>query len=378
MSLTGLISDGPLLLATPVAAAAGLLSFFSPCVLPLVPGYLSYVTGLSGADLEGEPSAARARRATAPAASGAEPADAVLGPALVTAGATAAMAPGTAAHDAHTALTPDPSPVSDPGDNGRRVCEGRSFSHTLWPSSDPGDNGRRVCEGRSFSHTLWPSRLSAERPWLVTTATAVRHGLGGLRRTGRVTAGTGLFVLGFTVVFVSAGAAFGGLGQWLKVHQVGVAQVLGAVTIAMGLLFAGVFSRFSWANREFRIHRLPPTRGLLGAPLLGALFGLGWAPCLGPTLAAVQGLAVQSATAGRGAFLSAVYCLGLGVPFVVTGLAFRRVAGALRAVRSHARLLTVAGGALLVAVGVLQVTGQWADLVATLRPYAPGFAETPL
>jgi cytochrome c-type biogenesis protein len=192
-----------------------------------------------------------------------------------------------------------------------------------------------------------------------------------------VTAGTTLFVLGFTAVFVSYGAAFGGLGRWLALHQVGVGQVLGTVTIIMGLLFAGAFSRLSWANREVRIHRLP-AQGLLGAPVLGVLFGLGWTPCLGPTLSAVLGLAFQSATAGRGAFLSAVYCLGLGVPFVVVGLAFRRTAGALRVVRSHARLLTAVGGAMLVAVGLLQVTGQWTDLVATLRPYAPGFAETPL
>ncbi|OHV41926.1 cytochrome C biogenesis protein [Pseudofrankia sp. EUN1h] len=253
-----------------------------------------------------------------------------------------------------------------------------------------------VADGVRPAHQSPPTRPSTEGPasgqrvagrprptastTTAATTTAVRRGLGrlgALRRAGRVTAGTGLFVLGFTVVFVSYGAAFGGLGQWLTVHQAGVAQVLGAVTIAMGLLFAGAFSRLSLANREFRIHRLP-AKGLLGAPVLGALFGLGWTPCLGPTLAAVQGLAVQSGTPGRGAFLSAVYCLGLGVPFVVVGLAFRRVAGALRVVRSHARLLTVAGGVLLVAVGVLQVTGQWADLVATLRPYAPGFAETPL
>ncbi|WP_045877392.1 cytochrome c biogenesis protein CcdA [Pseudofrankia sp. DC12] len=317
MSVAGLVTDGPLLLATPVAAVAGLLSFFSPCVLPLVPGYLSYVTGLSGADLQGEP-----RQAARTTADETVPAEAVL------VGAAAwAAAGGTGLADASTAATPvGTGPVS---------------------------------------------------PAARTPARLLGSGLDRVRRVGRVTVGTGLFVLGFSAVFVSYGVAFGGVGSWIRIHQVGVTRVLGVVTIVMGLLFAGAFSRFMWANRELRLHRLP-SPGLLGAPLLGVLFGLGWTPCLGPTLTAVLGLAVQSATAGRGAFLSAVYCLGLGVPFVVVGLGFRRAAGALAVVRSHARLLTLAGGALLIAVGVLQVTGQWADLVSTLRSFAPGFAETPL
>ncbi len=197
------------------------------------------------------------------------------------------------------------------------------------------------------------------------------------RLLGRVTLGTVLFVVGFTAVFVSYGAAFGGLGSWLTLHQVGVSQILGAVTIVMGLAFAGVFARVPLANRQWRIHRLPAP-GLVGAPVLGVLFGIGWTPCLGPTLTAVLALAIQSATAGRGAFLSAAYCFGLGVPFLVVGLAFRRAAGALAVVRRRARALTFAGGVLLVVVGLLQVTGLWADLIAALRPYAPGFAETPL
>jgi cytochrome c-type biogenesis protein len=314
VSVAGLVTDGPLLLATPVAAVAGLLSFFSPCVLPLVPGYLSYVTGLSGADLEGEPREAEK-------ASEVVPAEAVL------VGASAGLAVG------------GPGPTDSP---------------TLVGAGPMGDDNAAGT----------PARLLA-------------LGLRRVRRVGRVTVGTGLFVLGFAAVFVSIGAAFGGVGSWIQIHQVGETRVLGVVTILMGLLFAGAFSRFMWANRELRLHRLP-SPGLLGAPLLGVMFGLGWAPCIGPTLAAVLGLAAQSATAGRGAFLSAVYCLGLGVPFLFVGLGFRRAAGALAVVRSHARLLTLAGGTLLVVVGVLQVTGQWADLVSTLRSFAPGFAETPL
>jgi cytochrome c-type biogenesis protein len=286
VSVTGLVTDGPLLVAAPIAAVAGLVSFLSPCVLPLVPGYLSFVTGLSGADLE---------RETEPAESVAEPVAA------------------TAAAGGGVAVAVRPAPVR-----------------------------------------------------------------GRVARTSRVVTGTTLFVLGFTAVFVSFGAAFGGLGSWLALHQVGISQVLGVVTILMGLTFAGVFGRLSLANREWRVHRLPPP-GLVGAPALGVLFGLGWTPCLGPTLVAVNGLAFQSATAGRGAFLSAVYCFGLGVPFLAVGLAFRRAVGALAVVRRHARVVTAVGGGLLVVLGVLQVSGLWVDVVAELRQLVPGgFSETPL
>ncbi|MCK9894269.1 cytochrome c biogenesis protein CcdA [Frankia sp. AgB32] len=309
MSAVGLVTDGPVLLAAPVAAAAGLLSFLSPCVLPLVPGYLSFVTGLSGEELQDQ---GRDRPADAGAAF-----------------ATGAARPVTVGVGA--------------GVGGAAVVG--------------------VTGGGGVGAT---DRFAGLAPRLQR-----------LRVGGRVAAGTGLFVLGFTLVFVSYGAAFGGLGQWLNRHQVGVSQVLGAVTIVMGLAFAGVFSRMSWANREWRFHRMPRP-GLLGAPVLGVLFGLGWTPCLGPTLSAVLGLAVTSATAGRGAFLSAAYCLGLGLPFLVVGLAFRRAVGALRLLRRHARALSLAGGALLVAVGLLQLTGEWADLIAHLRPYTPGFSETPL
>ncbi|MCK9874772.1 cytochrome c biogenesis protein CcdA [Frankia sp. Ag45/Mut15] len=297
MSAADLVTNGSVLLAAPVAAAAGLMSFLSPCVLPLVPGYLSFVTGLSGEELE-----ERERRDALP-----EPAEPVLVGAVSAGGAVLPANPGLA---------------------GRR---------------EPGPRAR----------------------------------LRQLRWGGRVTAGTGLFVLGFTAVFVSYGAAFGGLGNRLLAHQVGVNQILGAFTVVMGLAFAGLFSQLSWANREWRFHRLPRP-GLIGAPLLGVMFGVGWAPCIGPTLTAVLGLATTSATAGRGAFLSAVYCFGLGAPFLAVGLAFRRAAGALLLLRRHSRILTVSGGLLLVAVGMLQLTGAWADLIIFLRPYAPGFSETPL
>jgi cytochrome c-type biogenesis protein len=324
VSVGGFVTDGPLLLAAPVAAAAGLLSFLSPCVLPLVPGYLSFVTGLTGEDLADLDSDTR------PAA----PAPAVT----VATTAASAVNAGAVPADASTGVLTAPKPAGP----GRDAIRGSSTS-----------SGRAMF-GRGRG-----------------------RGRGWVRGRGRVAAGAGLFVLGFTAVFVSYGAAFGGLGRWLTLHQIGVGRVLGAVTVVMGLAFAGLFSRLSWANREWRIHRLPPP-GLFGAPALGVLFGLGWTPCLGPTLSAVLGLAVQSATAGRGAVLSAVYCLGLGAPFIVVGLAFRRGVGALAVARRHARLLAAAGGGMLVVLGLLQITGLWADLIAVSRPYSPGFAETPL
>jgi cytochrome c-type biogenesis protein len=192
------------------------------------------------------------------------------------------------------------------------------------------------------------------------------------RRRGKAVFGAVLFVLGFTLVFVSYGAAFGGIGRHLTLHQRGVDQVLGAVTIAMGLAFAGVFSQFSFANREWRWHRLPAP-GLAGAPLLGVLFAIGWTPCIGPTLAAVQGLAFDSATAGRGAVLSAAYSLGLGVPFILVAIAVRRATGTLAGLRRHARTLMMVGGLLLVVVGVLEITGTWNDAVLRLREIAPNY-----
>ena len=285
MSIASFVSSGPLLLAAPVAAVAGLVSFASPCVLPLVPGYLSYVAGLSGRDL-------------APAAT---------------------------------------VPADPPAAGGEAV-----------PGVPVGDLLVRPAPTRPVA----PPR-------------------------GRVTAGAVLFVLGFTVVFVSYGALFGSLGTTLRQHERGLEQLLGAVTIVLGLVFAGAFTRLPVANREWRLHRLP-ARGLAGAPLLGALFALGWTPCIGPTLAAVQGLALTSATAGRGAALSAAYCLGLGVPFVAVALAVRRGMGALATVRRHTRAITVVGGALLVVVGVLELTGAWSALVLNLREWLPGYSETPL
>jgi cytochrome c-type biogenesis protein len=230
------------MLALPVAAAAGLVSFLSPCVLPLVPGYLSYVTGMSGADLAAQ-------------------------------------------------------------------------------------------------------------------------------RRGRLLLGVALFVLGFTIVFVSAGLAFGGFGALLQRHALVITKVLGGVTIVLGLAFMGFVPGLQRTVKSSRL----PAAGVAGAPLLGMLFGLGWTPCIGPTLAAVQAMAYTEASATRGALLSFAYCLGLGVPFLVTALAYRRALGAFGFVKRHYQAVMRIGGGMLVAIGVLLVTGAWADLTITMQGWVSGF-----
>lgn len=195
------VFGGALLLALPIAVLGGLVSFFSPCVLPLVPGYLSYVTGVSGTDL------AEARR-------------------------------------------------------------------------------------------------------------------------GRMVAGASLFVLGFTAVFVSGGALFGYFGSTLQGHREVLSKVLGVLMILMGVFFMGLMPWLT--QREFRLHKRPVS-GLVGAPLLGALFGVGWTPCIGPTLGAILTLAAASDTVWSGAALLVAYALGMSLPFIVLGLACRGSS------RSHAR-----------------------------------------
>ncbi|MCI0384089.1 cytochrome c biogenesis CcdA family protein [Streptomyces sp. CNQ085] len=237
------VLTGGLLLAVPVALLGGLVSFFSPCVLPLVPGYLSYVTGIGGADL------AEARR-------------------------------------------------------------------------------------------------------------------------GRMVIGSSLFVAGFTAVFVSGGALFGYFGQTLLEHQETISRILGVVLIAMGLLFAGLLRGVG--QREFRFHRRPAV-GLAGAPVLGVLFGVGWTPCLGPTLAAVNVLAFNEASAGRGALLTVVYCLGLGLPLILAAVAFRRAIGAFAAVKRHYVWVMRIGGGMLVALGVLMLTGVWDLLLTEMLTWTSSF-----
>lgn len=247
--------SGSLLLAVPVAVLAGLVSFASPCVLPLVPGYVGYVSGMAAASMN----------ATAE-----------------TAGAVAT----------------------------------------------------RVKPARS-----------------------------------RVVGGVALFVLGFTAVFVSFGAAFGSLGTYLVQWEDVITRVLGAVVILLGLGFLGALP---FLQREARLHVTPRT-GLWGAPLLGIVFGLGWTPCIGPTLGAVQALAIDEASAGRGALLGVAYCIGLGVPFLLVALGLQSSERMLDFLRRHRLAALRIGGGLLVLVGLLLVTGLWTRITGAMQLWIGGF-----
>jgi cytochrome c-type biogenesis protein len=306
MSITQLVTSGPLLLALPVAAAAGAVTFLSPCCLPLVPGYLSFVTGMAGA---GGPAS--------PAAPGSVPA----------ASASAAGAPASGA------------PASGAPASGA-------------PASGAPASGVAV----------------AAPPLAATAAVPPR---------GRVVAGTALFVLGFSVVFMAYGAALGGLGHLLTGHARVLTQVLGGLTILLGLLFAGAFDRFSFAGRIARPSARPKA-GLAGAPLLGVMFGLGWTPCIGPTLTAVLALSASTGTVARGAVLAFVYALGLGVPFLLVSFGFQVAMRAFAFFRRHARLVTRIGGAMLICVGLLEVTGAWSTFMAWLQVHWVSAYEPPI
>jgi len=233
-----IVTSGPLVLGMVVAAVAGLVSFLSPCILPLVPGYLAYVTGLSGADL--------------------------------------------------------------------------------------------------------------------ADARAVR---------GRVLAGVALFIAGFGAVFITVGVVAASLGGLLRQHERMLEVAGGVLIVAFGLALLGLVPGLT---REVRLHRLPAA-GIAGAPVFGAVFALSWIPCVGPTLGAVLALATVGGQSGRAAVLAAAYTLGLGLPFLAFGLGFRRVVGAVRAVRRHSVWVTRAGAALLIVVGLALLTGAWGDFVTWLR-----------
>lgn len=185
---------------------------------------------------------------------------------------------------------------------------------------------------------------------------------------GRVLAGSVLFVAGFTVLFVSYGALFGGLGSKILIHQGIITRVLGVFTVALGLIFLGKFPMMPVYKPK-----ISTVGGLVGAPLLGFLFGVGWTPCIGPALAAVETLAFEQASALRGAILSLGYCIGLGLPFILSGLFLDRSERLRRFISRHGNVITNVGGVLLILIGLLQVFGIWNHVMNSLRAVISGF-----
>jgi len=185
---------------------------------------------------------------------------------------------------------------------------------------------------------------------------------------GKVFLGSLLFVLGFSAVFVSYGAVFGGLGNQLSANEEIISRILGVLTIFLGFIFYGRFP-FSPTIRP----KMRTTGGLLGAPLLGVLFGIGWTPCIGPALAAVQTLAFQESSAVRGAVLSFGYCLGLGLPFIISGLFLDKSAKLRSLIYRRGDVISKFGGVFLIAIGVLQVLGFWGRVLNSMRSLISDF-----
>jgi cytochrome c-type biogenesis protein len=178
-----------------------------------------------------------------------------------------------------------------------------------------------------------------------------------------------LFIAGFTVVFVTFNLLAGVAGAWFNAYGEVITRALGVVLIVMGLVFIG---QFTFLQRTFKPSWRPAT-GLAGAPLLGIVFGLGWTPCIGPTLAVVLTLSADSASAGRALLLGLAYCLGLGIPFLLVALGFTWATNAIAFVRRHIRAVNIVGGALLIVIGLLMVSGLWTIWMYELQAVISGF-----
>ena len=185
-------------------------------------------------------------------------------------------------------------------------------------------------------------------------------GVAGSRR--KVFLGASLFVLGFSLLFISYGALFGELGARIIANSSNLVRLLGLLTIFFGLIFL-------FSEKFYRSFKLPfvAKSGLVSAPILGFMFGLGWTPCIGPTLAAVQTLALIEASALRGAILSFFYCVGLGLPFLLFALLIDKSRALQQAIAKRGRVISLIGGLFLIVIGLLQLFGIWESLLADLR-----------
>lgn len=189
------------------------------------------------------------------------------------------------------------------------------------------------------------------------------------RNRRRLLLGVLLFIAGFTLVFVTFNLVAGVAGAWLLQYSDVIVRVAGALLIVMGLVFIG---QFSFLQRTVKPTWRPAT-GIAGAPLLGIVFGVGWTPCIGPTLAVVLALSADSASAGRGVLLGLLYCIGLGIPFLLVAAGFSWVTGSLAFLRRHIRAINIAGGSLLIMIGVLMVSGIWSIWMYELQAVITGF-----